>query len=170
MHIVWTFISLFVLYKVSWEDTCLVKIGFPKPYMVFKQGSPEYIDQMSGVDEQDYMLKSLGDLYETYDFDRNFHFTFKYGPEETEPRFRWVNFQTYLQLLCMGTIFFEMLQIMRYFLMLQGYKMNKGIGLAAKSAGALLPLFGFITFFFETKYVLGFMGDTCFCKYKEAWE
>jgi hypothetical protein len=48
--------------------------------------------------------------------------------------------------------------------------MNKGIGLAMKSVLALLPIFGMITFFFETKYVLGFMGDTCFCKFKVYWQ
>jgi hypothetical protein len=54
--------------------------------------------------------------------------------------------------------------------MLQGYKMNKGIGLVMKTALALLPLLGLVTFFFEAVTVLGFMGDTCFCRYKEYWQ
>ena len=47
--------------------------------------------------------------------------------------------------------------------------MNKGAGLVMKSALVMLPIFGMITFFFETKYVLGFMGDTCFCTFREYW-
>ena len=68
------------------------------------------------------------------------------------------------------TVFFESLQVLRYVLMLQGYKMNKGAGQAVKFGLALLPIFGMITFFFETKYVLGFMGDTCFCTFRVYWQ
>jgi hypothetical protein len=59
--------------------------------------------------------------------------------------------------------------VARYILMMQGYKMNKGLGFAMKSALASLPLIGLITFFMETKYVLGFMGDACFCNFEPFW-
>lgn len=38
-----------------------------------------------------------------------------------------------------------------------------------KSLLAMVPLVAMIVFFFEIKYVFGFMGDTCFCNFKEAW-
>ena len=173
VHVFWTLMALYMLNAISWEDACLVHMGYPKPYMVFKPGSQDYVDQLNyygGEEVQDLVLQSLGSLYQDYDFDHYFHFIFRFGPEWEEDKFKWINFQIYLQMLCMGTIFFEFLQVLRYFLMLKGYKMNKGIGLAMKSGLALLPLFGMITFFFETKYVLGFMGDTCFCKFQEYWE
>ena len=47
VHTTWTVIATAMLYKISWENSCLVRIGYPKPYMVYKEGSPAYEDQLS---------------------------------------------------------------------------------------------------------------------------
>jgi len=36
--------ALYMLYVISWEDACLVHMGFPKPYMVFEPGTKAYED------------------------------------------------------------------------------------------------------------------------------
>jgi hypothetical protein len=74
VHSFWTIIALFMWYRITWENACLVKYGFPKPFMVYEKGSPEYNDQMSAHDDEDYLLSTLGDLYEHWNFDDFFHF------------------------------------------------------------------------------------------------
>ena len=44
VHMFWTIMALYMLYLISWEDACLVKMGYPKPYMVFEPGTEEYDD------------------------------------------------------------------------------------------------------------------------------
>jgi len=83
--------ALYMLYVISWEDACLVKMGYPKPYMVFEPGTDAYDDQLRSSANPEGLLRSLGDLYEVYDFKRFFHFIATFGPEEDDS-FNWINF------------------------------------------------------------------------------
>lgn len=109
VHMFWTIMALYMLYTISWENACLVHMGYPKPYMVYRPGSKAYEDQMRSWPNPDFLLYSLGDLYDIYDFDRFFHFRHSFGPEDEDEEFHWFNFQIYLQILCIFTIFFESL-------------------------------------------------------------
>ena len=84
--------ALYILYVISWENACLVHMGFPKPYMVYEKGSNEYIDQLNSYANPEGLLNSLGNLYDVYDFDRFFHFIRYFGPDYVEDKFKWINF------------------------------------------------------------------------------
>ena len=173
VHTAWAVISLLLLYQITNESACLVKDAYPKPYMVYEMGSPGYEDQLLGFGDdiaaQEAFLHSLGDLYETYNFNSRINFRLHYGPEDTPDYFEWWNFKLYLQLLCICTIFLEIFQVITHVLMLYGMKMRKGCGYHMKPVFAFIPLLALIVFFLEIKYVFGFMGDTCFCRFKQAW-
>mmetsp|Transcript_8489 Transcript_8489/g.14275 ORF Transcript_8489/g.14275 Transcript_8489/m.14275 type:complete len:86 (+) Transcript_8489:174-431(+) len=78
----------------------------------------------------------------------------------------WVNFTMLLQIMTIFNIVFESLQAIRHILIIKGVKMKRGIFYKFKLFISILPVFGLFLYLCEVYFVLGFYGDSCFCKFK----
>lgn len=73
IHVMWTFVAVYMFFLIEKEEPCLVKWGFPKPYMVYAPNTEKYQDQFKGYDLEETVevLTTLGDLYDVYKKDQS---------------------------------------------------------------------------------------------------
>lgn len=83
LHVFWCTIAAFLLSLLFKEQTCLVMWGLIAPFMVHPKGSQGYEHQMKEFPAKvrPRFEASLGDLYDSYDFNALLHPRLYYGAE-----------------------------------------------------------------------------------------